>query len=52
MPLRGWLRVHGSWFRLVASVQTAYYLAMGGWPLVHRASFEAVTGPKTDDWLV
>jgi energy-converting hydrogenase Eha subunit E len=24
----------------------------GLWPLVHLASFEAVTGPKVDDWLV
>jgi hypothetical protein len=22
------------------------------WPLLHMASFEAVTGPKVDDWLV
>ncbi|WP_347056889.1 hypothetical protein ABC795_09250 [Blastococcus sp. HT6-30] len=24
----------------------------GSWPLVHMASFEAVTGPKVDRWLV
>ena len=32
--------------------QGAFYLATGVWPLLHLGSFEAVTGPKTDDWLV
>lgn len=27
-------------------------MATGVWPLVHRSSFEAITGPKTDFWLV
>ena len=27
-------------------------MATGLWPLLHLASFEAVTGPKVDDWLV
>lgn len=30
----------------------AYYIATGVWPLAHMHSFEAVTGPKTDKWLV
>ncbi|MFF3315979.1 hypothetical protein ACFYV5_10755 [Streptomyces sp. NPDC003035] len=34
-------RAHG-WFHLVT----------GAWPLVHRRSFEGVTGPKTDVWLL
>jgi hypothetical protein len=38
--------------RLVLAVQAAYYIASGVWPLVHMPSFEAVTGAKTDDWLV
>jgi hypothetical protein len=29
-----------------------YYLITGIWPLVSMRTFEAVTGPKTDDWLV
>jgi hypothetical protein len=33
-------------------IQGAYYLVTGIWPLVHLNSFETVTGPKTDDWLV
>jgi hypothetical protein len=32
--------------------QGAYYLASGAWPLVSMRTFEAVTGPKRDDWLV
>ena len=33
-------------------VQAAYLIATGAWPLLHYRSFEAVTGPKTDAWLV
>ena len=36
----------------VLRVQGGYYLVTGVWPLVHLASFEAITGPKVDDWLV
>lgn len=36
----------------VAGAQAAFYLGTGIWPLVHRATFERVTGPKTDFWLV
>jgi hypothetical protein len=38
--------------RKLAAAQAAYYLATGIWPLVHLKSFEAVTGPKVDRWLV
>jgi hypothetical protein len=38
--------------RRLARVQGAYYLATGLWPLVSMRTFEAVTGPKTDRWLV
>ena len=37
--------------RHVASVQAAFYLGTGVWPLLHRRSFERVTGPKADFWL-
>jgi hypothetical protein len=40
------------WRRRVFALQGLYYLGTGLWPLVHLPSFEAVTGPKTDDWLV
>jgi energy-converting hydrogenase Eha subunit E len=36
----------------VLRAQGAYYLLTGVWPLIHLASFEAITGPKQDDWLV
>jgi hypothetical protein len=32
--------------------QGVYFAATGLWPLVDMRSFEAVTGPKTDKWLV
>jgi hypothetical protein len=38
--------------RGVANVQAAYYLATGVWPLLSARSFQAVTGPKHDFWLV
>ncbi len=38
--------------RHVAIAQSLYYGVTGVWPLVSRRSFEAVTGPKTDWWLV
>ncbi|HEX6537140.1 MAG TPA: hypothetical protein VF041_21340 [Gemmatimonadaceae bacterium] len=38
--------------RLVLRVQGAYYLVTGLWPLVSLRTFEWVTGPKVDDWLV
>ena len=37
--------------RHVASVQAAFYVGTGVWPLLHRRSFERVTGPKADFWL-
>jgi hydrogenase/urease accessory protein HupE len=38
--------------RLVALGQGGYYVATGVWPLVSLATFEAVSGPKVEDWLV
>ncbi|HYZ15986.1 MAG TPA: hypothetical protein VE591_06275 [Candidatus Acidoferrum sp.] len=29
-----------------------YYIATGAWPLLSMESFEAITGPKRDHWLV
>src|SRR5688572_29508309 len=34
------------------TLQGAFYLATGLWPIFHMKSFEAITGPKTDKWLV
>ncbi len=36
----------------LAVAQGAFYIATGVWPILHMRSFEAVTGEKTDDWLV
>jgi hypothetical protein len=32
--------------------QGAFFVATGLWPIVHLRSFEAVTGPKREGWLV
>jgi hypothetical protein len=37
---------------MVALAQGTFYLATGLWPLIDIDSFQAVTGPKTDLWLV
>lgn len=38
--------------RCLALAQGGYYVLTGVWPFLHMRSFEAVTGPKTDHWLV
>lgn len=38
--------------RIVLRAQGVFYVLTGLWPLLHMPSFELVTGPKTDDWLV
>jgi hypothetical protein len=38
--------------RATALLQGSYYVLAGAWPLASMDTFEAVTGPKTDDWLV
>jgi hypothetical protein len=39
-------------YRLLLRLNGIFYLLTGVWPLVHINSFMAVTGPKTDIWLV
>lgn len=36
----------------IALIQGAYFLVTGIWPLIDIDSFQSVTGPKTDLWLV
>jgi hypothetical protein len=36
----------------LARLQAILYIATGVWPFVSMRSFEAVTGPKVDRWLV
>lgn len=38
--------------RKILAFQAVYYCVTGLWPWLSMATFEAVTGPKTDDWLV
>jgi len=38
--------------RTLLRLQAVYYLATGLWPVASITTFEMVTGPKTDDWLV
>ena len=38
--------------RIVLRIQAAFYVSTGLWPLIDMESFETITGPKTDDWLV
>lgn len=38
--------------RAVAVGQGVYYVVTGVWPLIHMGSFQRVTGPKVDGWLV
>lgn len=37
---------------VVARTQALWFLVTGLWPLAHRRSFEYLTGPKVDFWLV
>lgn len=38
--------------RQVGIAQGVYYVVTGIWPLLSMRSFEAITGPKQDKWLV
>lgn len=46
---------HSLWKWCVSNVwliQSVYYTVTGIWPLIEIRSFQAITGPKTDLWLV
>jgi hypothetical protein len=45
-------QIAGMKAKALAVGQGIFYLFSGLWPVVHYRSFEKVTGPKTDDWLV
>jgi hypothetical protein len=38
--------------RLAPAIQGSIYVVSGLWPIIHLRSFEKVTGPKADGWLV
>jgi hypothetical protein len=46
--LQSWER----WLSRIWLAQTVYYVVTGIWGLVHIRSFEWITGPKQDRWLV
>ncbi|HEX6434539.1 MAG TPA: hypothetical protein VFZ87_09860 [Gemmatimonadales bacterium] len=44
--------VEGNLLLKLALIQGLFYLATGVWPLLDIVSFQVVTGPKIDLWLV
>jgi hypothetical protein len=42
----------GRLLRIVLGGQAMYYILTGVWPLLDLTTFQAVTGPKSDLWLV
>lgn len=44
--------VEGNLLLKLALIQGLFYLVTGVWPLLDIVSFQVVTGPKTDLWLV
>jgi hypothetical protein len=51
-PLHGRMTRSTSLARLAPAIQGSIYVASGLWPIIHLRSFEKVTGPKADGWLV
>jgi hypothetical protein len=50
--LQGFSDVRNGSQRILLLAQGGYYAVTGVWPLIHIDSFQKVTGPKTDLWLV
>ena len=46
------MRAFGGSAQRLARAQAMYFTGTGIWPLIDIESFERVTGPKTDRWLV
>lgn len=44
--------VKGNLLLKLALIQGLFYVVTGVWPLLDMVSFQVVTGPKTDLWLV
>jgi hypothetical protein len=38
--------------KILLAIQSIYFFVPAAWPIIHMKSFEKVTGPKKDDWLV
>jgi hypothetical protein len=50
--MRDWFKNGRQILLVTATIQGGYYLLTGIWALVDIYSFQLVTGPKTDLWLV
>jgi hypothetical protein len=50
--VEGGIMIGGWLLPRIALIQGVFYLATGLWPLIDIDSFQVVTGPKTDLWLV
>jgi hypothetical protein len=44
--------IYSAWLPRVALIQGVFYLVTGLWAIIDIDSFQEVTGPKTDLWLV
>jgi hypothetical protein len=42
----------GTWFSWVWRLQALYFVVTGIWPCLEIRSFQKISGPKTDLWLV
>ncbi len=42
----------GKWFPWVWRLQALYFVITGIWPCLEIRSFQKISGPKTDTWLV
>lgn len=45
-------RRRNTWLSWVWRIQAFYFLVTGLWPLLEIRSFQKISGPKTDLWLV
>ena len=43
---------NGKWFPWVWRLQALYFVVTGIWPCLEIRSFQKISGPKTDIWLV
>ncbi len=41
-----------TWFSWVSRLQALYFVVTGVWPCLEIRSFQKISGPKTDIWLV
>jgi hypothetical protein len=47
-----WGRLQSTNLKTILWLQTLYFFLLSVWPILHMQSFEKVSGPKKNDWLV